>query len=160
MVTNGTGAAYFPAVLAGLPVTVVPMFDEPDGRFPNHAPNPLVEANLDALKGRVLAEGADLGLCFDGDADRVMAVDERGCSVSPDLLIGLLRLVRVLRRETVRAVRFRRARLAFCLLAPTAVVAFGIWNFHPSSTHVYTYDRWGTVTIGDENRILRVEGRP
>jgi phosphomannomutase len=88
--SNGTGALYFPAVLAGLPVTVVPMYDEPDGRFPNHAPNPLVESNLDALKARVLAEGADLGLCFDGDADRVMVVDEMGRFVSADLLIGLL----------------------------------------------------------------------
>jgi phosphomannomutase len=88
--SNGTGSLYFPAVLAGLPVTVVPMYDEPDGRFPNHAPNPLVESNLEALKARVLAEGADLGLCFDGDADRVMVVDERGRFVSADLLIGLL----------------------------------------------------------------------
>ncbi len=88
--SNGTGSRYFPAVLAALPVTVVPMYDEPDGRFPNHAPNPLVESNLDALKARVLVEGADLGLCFDGDADRVMAVDERGRFVSADLLIGLL----------------------------------------------------------------------
>lgn len=87
--SNGTGSVHFPAVLAGLPCTVVPLFDEPDGRFPNHAPNPLVEANLAALKARVLAERADLGLCFDGDADRVMTVDERGRHVSADLLIGL-----------------------------------------------------------------------
>ena len=88
--SNGTGSVYFPGALEGLPCTVVPMFDEPDGRFPNHAPNPLVEANLDALKARVLSEHADLGLCFDGDADRMMAVDEKGRYVSADLLIGLL----------------------------------------------------------------------
>ena len=88
--SNGMGSAYFSDALDGLPCTFVPMFDVPDGRFPNHAPNPLVEANLAALKARVLAEGADLGLCFDGDADRVMAVDERGRFVSADLLIGLL----------------------------------------------------------------------
>jgi phosphomannomutase len=88
--SNGTGSLYFPDALDGLPCTVVPMFDEPDGRFPNHAPNPLVEANLAALRVRVLEERADLGLCFDGDADRVMAVDERGRHVSADLLIGLL----------------------------------------------------------------------
>lgn len=88
--SNGTGSVHFPAALEGLPCTVVPLFDEPDGRFPNHPPNPLVEANLDALKARVIAERADLGLCFDGDADRVMAVDERGRHVSADLLIGLL----------------------------------------------------------------------
>ena len=88
--SNGTGSLYFADALAGLPCTVVPMFAEPDGRFPNHAPNPLVEANLAALKARVLDERADLGLCFDGDADRVMAVDERGRFVSADLLIALL----------------------------------------------------------------------
>jgi phosphomannomutase len=88
--SNGTGSLYFSEALAGLPCTVVPMFADPDGRFPNHAPNPLVEANLAALKARVLDEHADLGLCFDGDADRMMAVDERGRFVSADLLIGLL----------------------------------------------------------------------
>jgi phosphomannomutase len=88
--SNGTGSLYFPATLAPLPCTVVPMFADPDGRFPNHAPNPLVEANLAALKARVLEERADLGLCFDGDADRVMVVDERGRYVSADLLTGLL----------------------------------------------------------------------
>jgi len=88
--SNGTGSLYFPGALDGLPCTVVPMFAEPDGRFPNHAPNPLVEANLAALKARVLAERADLGLCFDGDADRMMAVDEQGRYVSADLLTGLL----------------------------------------------------------------------
>jgi phosphomannomutase len=66
------------------------MFAEPDGRFPNHAPNPLVEENLAALKQRVAREKADIGICFDGDADRVMFVDETGRFISPDLLIGLL----------------------------------------------------------------------
>jgi phosphomannomutase len=88
--SNGTGSLFFPGALDGLPCTVVPMFAEPDGRFPNHAPNPLVEANLAALEARVLEEHADLGLCFDGDADRMMAVDEQGRHVSADLLIGLL----------------------------------------------------------------------
>jgi phosphomannomutase len=88
--SNGTGSLYFPGALDGLPCSVVPMFADPDGRFPNHAPNPLVEANLAALKARVLEERADLGLCFDGDADRMMAVDELGRYVSADLLTGLL----------------------------------------------------------------------
>jgi phosphomannomutase len=88
--SNGTGSLHFPGAIDGLPCTVIPMFAEPDGRFPNHAPNPLVEANLAALKARVLEERADLGLCFDGDADRMMAVDERGRFVSADLLTGLL----------------------------------------------------------------------
>jgi phosphomannomutase len=68
------------------------MYDTPDGRFPHHPPNPLVEANLADLKERTLREKADLGICFDGDADRVMFVDEGGRFISPDLIIGLLGL--------------------------------------------------------------------
>jgi len=66
------------------------IFDEPDGRFPNHAPNPLEEKNLEALKKEVVRQDASLGICFDGDADRVMFIDETGRFVSPDLIIGLL----------------------------------------------------------------------
>ena len=66
------------------------LFEEPDGRFPNHPPNPLVEDNLAALKKAVVSKGAQLGICFDGDADRVMFVDETGRFVSPDLIIALL----------------------------------------------------------------------
>jgi len=66
------------------------LFDTPDGRFPHHDPNPLEEKNLEALKRGVLEESADLGICFDGDADRVMFVDERGRFVSPDLITAVL----------------------------------------------------------------------
>jgi phosphomannomutase len=66
------------------------MYEERDGSFPHHAPNPLVEENLADLKRRVVAEKASLGICFDGDADRVMFVDETGRFISPDLIIGLL----------------------------------------------------------------------
>ena len=88
--SNGMAGLFLRDVLAGTGLRYSLMFDEPDGRFPNHAPNPLVEENLAALKKRVKDEGADLGICFDGDADRVMFVDERGTFISPDLLIGFL----------------------------------------------------------------------
>ena len=88
--SNGMAGLFLRDVLAGTGLRYTLMFDEPDGRFPNHAPNPLVEENLAALKQRVQEEGADLGICFDGDADRVMFVDERGAFISPDLLIGFL----------------------------------------------------------------------
>ena len=88
--SNGTVGVYLRDVLAGTGLHSTLLFEEPDGRFPNHQPNPLVEANLDALKARVKAERADLGICFDGDADRVMFVDEAGRFISPDLLICLL----------------------------------------------------------------------
>jgi phosphomannomutase len=88
--SNGMAGVFLRDVLDGTGLRYSLMFEEPDGRFPNHAPNPLVEENLAALKTGVREEGADLGICFDGDADRVMFVDENGAFISPDLLIGLL----------------------------------------------------------------------
>jgi len=88
--SNGMAGLFLRDALDGTGLRYTLMFEEPDGSFPNHAPNPLVEENLSALKGRVRDEGADLGICFDGDADRVMFVDEKGAFISPDLLIGFL----------------------------------------------------------------------
>ncbi|MCR5002779.1 MAG: phosphomannomutase/phosphoglucomutase [Bacteroidales bacterium] len=66
------------------------IYDEMDGRFPNHEPNPLVPKNVEALKALVKKTGADVGVIYDGDADRVMFVDENAEFVSPDLMIALL----------------------------------------------------------------------
>ena len=88
--SNGMAGIFLRDALEGTRARYTLMFAEPDGRFPNHAPNPLVEENLAALKSRVAQEKADIGICFDGDADRVMFVDETGRFISPDLLIGLL----------------------------------------------------------------------
>lgn len=88
--SNGTAGVYLRDALAGTGGRFTYLFDEPDGSFPNHPPNPLVEENLAALKSRVTAEKAHVGICFDGDADRVMFVDETGHFVSPDLIIGLI----------------------------------------------------------------------
>ena len=63
---------------------------EPDGTFPSHGPNPMLEENLQQLKTEVLKNNADIGLCFDGDADRVVFIDEKGEAVSPDMIIGIL----------------------------------------------------------------------
>jgi phosphomannomutase len=79
-----------PTVLAGLPVELVPMYFELDGTFPNHEANPLDPANLVALQERVRAERADVGLAFDGDADRCFVVDERGEPVSPSAVTALV----------------------------------------------------------------------
>lgn len=68
------------------------LFDEMDGRFPNHEPNPLVEANVVPLENLVVEKKADVGVIYDGDADRVMFVDEQGHFISPDLMIALLGL--------------------------------------------------------------------
>lgn len=68
------------------------LFDTLDGSFPNHEPNPLVQKNVAALKELVTTSGADVGVIFDGDADRVMFVDEQGQFISPDLMIALMGL--------------------------------------------------------------------
>ncbi|ROO90002.1 phosphomannomutase [Actinocorallia herbida] len=87
---NGMGGHTVPAVFDGLPLEVVPLYFELDGTFPNHEANPIEPANLRDLQAAVLAHGADLGLAFDGDADRCFAVDERGEIVSPSAITALV----------------------------------------------------------------------
>ncbi|MFD7981295.1 phosphomannomutase/phosphoglucomutase [Streptomyces sp. NPDC059071] len=87
---NGMGGHTVPTVFDGLPLTVVPMYFELDGTFPNHEANPLDPKNIVDLQARVRAEGADLGLAFDGDADRCFVVDERGEPVSPSAITALV----------------------------------------------------------------------
>jgi phosphomannomutase len=95
---NGMAGHTVPAVLAPLPVRMVPLYCELDGTFPNHEANPLDPANLVDLCERVRAEGADLGLAFDGDADRCFVVDERGEPVSASAITALV-ATRELARE-------------------------------------------------------------
>jgi phosphomannomutase len=92
---NGMGGYTVPAVLGdqaldALPLEIVPLYFELDGSFPNHEANPLEPANLVDLQKAVRAHGADLGLAFDGDADRCFVVDERGEAVSPSAVTGLV----------------------------------------------------------------------
>ncbi|BBA97691.1 putative phosphomannomutase [Actinacidiphila reveromycinica] len=87
---NGMGGHTVPTVLDGLPVDLVPMYFELDGTFPHHEANPLDPKNLVDLQARVRETGADLGLAFDGDADRCFAVDERGEPVSPSAVTALV----------------------------------------------------------------------
>jgi phosphomannomutase len=84
------GGHTVPAVLAGLPLTITPLFFELDGTFPNHEANPIDPENLRDLQAKVLEVGADLGLAFDGDADRCFVVDERGGLVDPSTLTALI----------------------------------------------------------------------
>jgi phosphomannomutase len=88
---NGMGGYTVPAVLGDLgSIDLVPLYFELDGTFPNHEANPLDPANLVDLQKRIVVEGADLGLAFDGDADRCFAVDERGEPVSPSAITALV----------------------------------------------------------------------
>lgn len=66
------------------------LYDQFDGSFPNHEPNPLEEKNVEDLKAAVLKNGSDLGIIFDGDADRVMFVDEKGRYIQPDLITAVI----------------------------------------------------------------------
>ncbi len=102
---NGMAGLTVPAVLGdaaglpGLPLDVVPLYFELDGTFPNHEANPLEPANLLDLQAAVVAEQADVGLAFDGDADRCFVVDERGAPVSPSAVTALVGLREVARER-------------------------------------------------------------
>ena len=85
--SNGMSALYAKEIFGEAPEYI---YDEMDGRFPNHEPNPLVQENVRALQSLVLSSRADIGVIYDGDADRVMFVDENGCFISPDLMIAVL----------------------------------------------------------------------
>ena len=85
--SNGMACLFAKEVFGDGPAYI---FDEIDGRFPNHEPNPLVAKNVEPLKELVAREKADIGVIYDGDADRVMFVDEKSQFVAPDLVIALM----------------------------------------------------------------------
>jgi phosphomannomutase len=87
---NGMGGHTVPSVLAGLPLDVVPLYFELDGTFPNHEANPLDPKNLVDLQAAVREHSADIGVAFDGDADRCFVIDERGDPVSPSTITALV----------------------------------------------------------------------
>ena len=87
---NGMGGLVVPAAFDGLPIDLVPLYFELDGTFPNHPANPLEPENLRDLQQAVVEHGCDIGLAFDGDADRMFCVDERGNAVSPSLVTAVI----------------------------------------------------------------------
>ncbi|THJ65073.1 phosphomannomutase/phosphoglucomutase [Arthrobacter echini] len=100
---NGMAGLTTPAVLGdrlleALPLDIVPLYFELDGTFPNHPANPLEPENLRDLKAAVVEHGADIGIAFDGDADRCFIIDERGEPVSPSAITAM-----IARREIARA---------------------------------------------------------
>jgi phosphomannomutase len=87
---NGMAGAMLPPVLERLPIDAIRCYFEPDGSFPNHEPNPLLPENREYIVARTLEEGADLGVAFDGDADRCFFVDDAGEFVPGDFVTALL----------------------------------------------------------------------
>ena len=87
---NGMAGHTVPKVFEGLPITLIPLYFELDGTFPNHEANPIEPENLRDLQRAVIEHHADIGLAFDGDADRCFVVDERGEIVSPSVLTALI----------------------------------------------------------------------
>jgi phosphomannomutase len=87
---NGMGGHTVPAVFEGLPIDLVALYFELDGTFPNHEANPIEAANIVDLQAAVREQGADIGLAFDGDADRCFVVDERGEPVAPSTVTALV----------------------------------------------------------------------
>jgi phosphomannomutase len=87
---NGMAGAMLPPVLERLPIETVSCYFDPDGSFPNHEPNPLLPENREFIVAKTLSEGADLGVAFDGDADRCFFVDDTGEFVPGDFATALL----------------------------------------------------------------------
>ncbi|MEZ5081468.1 MAG: phosphomannomutase/phosphoglucomutase [Thermoleophilia bacterium] len=87
---NGMAGVYLPPVLERLNLDAIECFLDPDGRFPHHEPNPLLEENRKFIEGKVVETSADLGIAWDGDADRCFFIDDRGEFVPGDFLTALL----------------------------------------------------------------------
>lgn len=121
---NGMGGMTVPAVLgtgAGLPelpLEIIPLYFELDGTFPNHEANPLEPANLVDLQKAVVANEADLGLAFDGDADRCFAVDEKGEPISPSAVSAIVALREINR---VRALGEEKVKVLYNLISSRIV---------------------------------------
>ena len=131
---NGMAGYTAPAVLDAIPsVTVLPLYFELDGSFPNHEANPLDPANLVDLQRFVVETGADVGLAFDGDADRCFVVDERGQPVSPSAVTAMI-AVRELKRETGATVIHN---LITSRVVPELVVERGGTPFRSRVGHSY-----------------------
>jgi len=123
---NGMGGHTVPAVLgtdaglAQLPLDIVPLYFELDGTFPNHEANPLEPANLVDLQQAVVEHGADIGLAFDGDADRCFVIDERGQPVTPSAVTALV-AEREIAKEVARGAAAADVKVVANLISSRAV---------------------------------------
>ncbi|GAA1437199.1 phosphomannomutase/phosphoglucomutase [Nocardiopsis tropica] len=179
---NGMGGHTVPAVLEqGLPLEIVPLYFELDGTFPNHPANPLDPANLVDLQAKVRETGADIGLAFDGDADRCFVVDERGDAVPPSAVTALVageELARepgstiihnlITSQAVPEIVRERggvpvRTRVGHSFIKATMAETDAIFGGEHSA-HYYFRDFWradtGMLAAMHVLRVLGTDGRP
>jgi phosphomannomutase len=123
---NGMGGYTVPAVLGtgagldALPLEIVELYFELDGTFPNHEANPLEPENLRDLQAAVLEHGADLGLAFDGDADRCFVIDERGEAVSPSAVTAMV-ATREIAREAAAGTPAETVSIVYNVISSAAV---------------------------------------
>ena len=160
---NGMAGHTAPAVLGPLDIDLIGLFTELDGSFPNHPPNPLEPQNLVHAQRAVREHGADVGLVFDGDADRCFIIDERGEVVSPSLITALIARAELARepggtivintitsRAVNRVVAEAGGRPVISKVGHTAVKA--LMASHDAifggehSAHYYFRDFWGADT--------------
>lgn len=130
---NGMGGLVVPAVFDGLPFEIDHLYPELDGAFPNHPADPLQPANQRDLVARVLDTGADAGLAFDGDADRVFFVDETGRSLPGSLITALLAQIVLKRRPGATVVH----NLICSKAVPETVAAAGGRSVRTRVGHSY-----------------------
>ncbi len=90
--SNGMASVLVKKIVSKLQGEYIVINDTVNGNFPAHGPNPTIESNLKQIKARVVSENADLGICFDGDGDRMIVIDENGNWISPDLITAFLGL--------------------------------------------------------------------
>ncbi len=160
---NGMAGHTSPAVLGPLPVDVIGLYTDLDGSFPNHPPNPLDPANLVAAQRAVVAHGADLGLVFDGDADRCFLIDERGEVIDPAAVTALIALAELSREPgatiVVNTITSRAVAEAVTAVGGQVVVSpvghtkvkarmaeHGAIFGGEHSAHYYFRDFWGADT--------------
>jgi phosphomannomutase len=160
---NGMAGHTLPAVLGTQNLEIIGLYTDPDGTFPNHAPNPLEPENLVDAQAAVLEHGADLALVFDGDADRCFIIDERGEVVNPSTVTAMI-AYNELRREpgatvvinkiTSRAVaeivtdaggRIEMTRVGHTFVKAAMAEQQAIFGGEHSA-HYYFRDFWGADT--------------
>lgn len=118
---NGVGGFVFKKVIKGLPIKMIPLYCEIDGRFPHHQPSPIEEKNIVDLRRKVVQEKADLGLAFDGDGDRVFLIDEQGKPVSATIT-GAMLIKKILKQNPQSRILYN---LICGWIVPETIKAYG-----------------------------------